>query len=144
MKRKKLAKLMPNVRCTSSRTSPNKASSSSESSSLSLYSGLGDKIGDEILKVDGQPVSRFMSGTDGVKWRIIRSEGATIPFEVRRGNEILTFESGWTKPETSSWRGSVFEGLPERARLDLQFYSPSSPALLIARRENRLPAKIRG
>jgi len=64
----------------------------------------GLRAGDEILKVDGQPVSRFMSGTDGVKWRIIRSEGETIPFEVRRGNEILTFNSGWTKPETSGWR----------------------------------------
>ncbi len=64
----------------------------------------GLRAGDEILKVDGHPVSRFMSGTDGVKWRIIRSEGETIPFEVRRGNEILAFDSGWTKPETSGWR----------------------------------------
>lgn len=64
----------------------------------------GLKPGDEILKVDGQPVTRFMGGTDSVKWRIIRSEGETIPFEVRRGNEILTLHSGWTKPETSGWR----------------------------------------
>lgn len=64
----------------------------------------GLKPGDEILKVDGQPVTRFLSGTDSVKWRIIRSEGETIPFEVRRGNEILTLNSGWTKPETSGWR----------------------------------------
>lgn len=64
----------------------------------------GLKPGDEILKVDGQPVTRFMGGTDSVKWRIIRSEGETIPFEVRRGDEVLTLNSGWTKPETSGWR----------------------------------------
>jgi regulator of sigma E protease len=64
----------------------------------------GLKAGDEILKVDGQPVTRFLSGTDSVKWRIIRSEGETIPFEVRRGDEILTLNSGWKKPETSGWR----------------------------------------
>lgn len=64
----------------------------------------GLKVGDEILEVDGHPVKRFMSGTDGIKWRIIRSEGETIPFVVRRNGEILTLESGWTKPETPGWR----------------------------------------
>jgi regulator of sigma E protease len=64
----------------------------------------GLRVGDEILKVDGHPVHRFLSGTDGVKWRIIRSEGETIPFEVRRNGEVMTFQSGWIKPETSSWR----------------------------------------
>lgn len=64
----------------------------------------GLRKGDEILAVDGHPVRRFLSGTDSVKWRIVRSEGETIPFEIRRNGEIITIQSGWTKPETASWR----------------------------------------
>lgn len=64
----------------------------------------GLQVGDEILEVDGHPVQRFLSGTDSIKWRIIRSEGETIPFVVRRDGEVIRIESGWTKPETSSWR----------------------------------------
>ncbi len=64
----------------------------------------GLKVGDQILKVDGVSVNRFMTGTDSIKWRIIRSEGETIPFEVKRGDEVLTLDSGWKKPETSSWK----------------------------------------
>ena len=64
----------------------------------------GLKVGDEILEVDHKHVTHFLSGTNSVKWAIIRSEGATIPFKVKRGEEVLTVESGWTKPETSGWR----------------------------------------
>jgi len=32
----------------------------------------GLRVGDRILAVDGHPVNRFMGGTDGVKWRVIR------------------------------------------------------------------------
>jgi regulator of sigma E protease len=64
----------------------------------------GLRVGDRILAVDGHPVHRFMGGTDGVKWRVIRSEGATIPFQVDRNGEILTIDSGWAKPVTSGWR----------------------------------------
>jgi regulator of sigma E protease len=64
----------------------------------------GLRVGDRILAVDGQPVHRFMGGTDGVKWRVIRSEGDRIAFRVDRQGEILTINSGWTKPITSSWR----------------------------------------
>ena len=64
----------------------------------------GLRVGDRILAVDGHPVNRFMGGTDGVKWRVIRSEGDTIPFRVERNGESLTINSGWTKPATASWR----------------------------------------
>ncbi len=64
----------------------------------------GLQVGDDILKVDGHPVKHFQSGTDSVKWRIVRSEGETIPFEVKRGDQVLTINSGWTKPDTASWR----------------------------------------
>lgn len=65
----------------------------------------GLKVGDEILSVDGHPVKHFLGGgTDNVKWRIIRSEGETIPFVVLRDGQKLTINSGWVKPKTESWR----------------------------------------
>jgi len=63
----------------------------------------GLRVGDEILAVDGQPVKHF-SGTDGIKWRIIRSEGEKIDFLVRREGQEIPIPCGWTKPATSSWR----------------------------------------
>jgi regulator of sigma E protease len=64
----------------------------------------GLRAGDKILAVDGRPVKHFLSGTDSVKWRIVRSEGETIAFTVLREGQELTIDSHWVKPETSSWR----------------------------------------
>jgi regulator of sigma E protease len=64
----------------------------------------GLRSGDKILSVDGEPVKHFLSGTDSVKWRIVRSEGQTIPIVVDREGQEITLNSGWTKPEISSWR----------------------------------------
>jgi len=64
----------------------------------------GLRPGDQILTVDGKPVKHFLSGTDSVKWRIVRSEGKTIPMTVLREGQEVSIDCGWTKPETSSWR----------------------------------------
>lgn len=64
----------------------------------------GLRPGDQILSVDGQPVKHFLSGTDSVKWRIVRSEGRTIPMTILREGQEVSIDCGWTKPETSSWR----------------------------------------
>ncbi len=64
----------------------------------------GLRPGDKIIAVDGKPVKHFLSGTDSVKWRIVRSEGDTIPFTVLREGQEITVDSKWVKPETSSWR----------------------------------------
>lgn len=64
----------------------------------------GLRVGDRIIAVDGSPVKHFVSGTDSVKWRIVRSEGETIAFTVNREGQEITIQTGWTKPETSSWR----------------------------------------
>jgi regulator of sigma E protease len=64
----------------------------------------GLRPGDQILTVDGKPVKHFLSGTDSVKWRIVRSEGQTIPMTVLREGQEVSIDCGWTKPETSSWR----------------------------------------
>src|SRR4029078_1417660 len=65
------------------------------------------KVGDEILSVDGKPVTHWISGTNSVKWAIIRSEGQTIPLVVKRGGENLTIYSKWVKPEQESLRRPV-------------------------------------
>ena len=62
------------------------------------------RVGDEILAVDGHPVKNFVGGKENVKWRIIRSEGKTIDFTVRREGQEITIACGWTKPDTSNWR----------------------------------------
>jgi regulator of sigma E protease len=64
----------------------------------------GLRPGDEILEVDGHRVTHFLSGTNSVKWAIIRSEGEKIAFKIRRDGAEQTILSGWTKPETSGWR----------------------------------------
>ena len=68
----------------------------------------GLKVGDKVLEIDGKPVTRFIGATNSILWNIIRSEGATIPFKIQRGDEILTIESGWTKEKTDSWRRPGF------------------------------------
>jgi regulator of sigma E protease len=64
----------------------------------------GLRVGDRIVAVDGHPVKNFLSGTDSVKWRIVRSEGEKIAFSVVREGQEIVILSGWTKPETSGWR----------------------------------------
>jgi regulator of sigma E protease len=64
----------------------------------------GLRPGDQILSVDGKPVKHFLSGTDSVKWRIVRSEGEKIPMTILREGQEISIDCGWTKPETSSWR----------------------------------------
>ncbi|MBV8175089.1 MAG: site-2 protease family protein [Verrucomicrobia bacterium] len=59
--------------------------------------------GDVILAVDGHRVSRFAGLVDSITWYVVRSEGEFIPFEVRRGDQVLTLVSGYTRPETRGW-----------------------------------------
>src|SRR5271163_762768 len=59
--------------------------------------------GDVILAVDGHPVSRFAGMVDSVTWYVVRSEGKTISFKIRRGDKILTLKSGFTRADTSGW-----------------------------------------
>ncbi len=62
------------------------------------------KAGDRILEVDGKPVKRFTGPLQSVTWRIVRSEGETIPFKIERDGQILTIESGWDREENPKWK----------------------------------------
>ncbi len=66
----------------------------------------GLRPGDEIAEVDNHPVSRFGGMNGSVVWYVARSEGDTIPFQVMRDGQKLTFlpkplgpdgDSGWRR-----------------------------------------------
>lgn len=68
----------------------------------------GMRPGDVIESIEGRPVSRFFGLTQSVVWAITRSEGATIPIEVKRDDKLLTLNvlpyyearPGWGRKST--------------------------------------------
>jgi regulator of sigma E protease len=62
------------------------------------------QVGDKILAVDGKPVSKFGGMGDSVIWRIVRSEGKTIPIVVQRDKKRLELEAEPVKEKTSRWQ----------------------------------------
>src|SRR5436305_3749784 len=51
----------------------------------------GLKTGDKIISVDGYPVRRFGGmSEDSISWRIVRSEGETVPIMVERNEDGKT------------------------------------------------------
>src|SRR5712672_1096673 len=51
----------------------------------------GLRPGDRILEVDGRPVTKFGGMGNSVTWRIVRSEGETVPIKVERDGQVLRF-----------------------------------------------------
>jgi len=64
----------------------------------------GLRPGDRILEIDGQPVSKWGGMGDSVMWRVIRSEGATVPVKVERDGKTLEFNPAPAKEETKFWQ----------------------------------------
>lgn len=90
----------------------------------------GLKPGDEILSVDGKKVVHFVSGTNSVKWAIIRSEGEKIAFRIKRDGAIQTIESGWLKPKQANWHRPALREVQigPRIKPGVGFVEPKSPA----------------
>lgn len=94
----------------------------------------GMKPGDRVLEVDGQKVTKFSGMGDSVMWRIVRSEGDTIPFKVERTvdghTQILDFNPAPAKDETKFWQRKSLRQvkiLPAQA-LIIREISTNSPA----------------
>jgi regulator of sigma E protease len=86
----------------------------------------GLRVGDRILSVDGHAVRKFEGMGDSVKWRIVRSEGATIPISVARATpdgktNLLTFQVEPHKEETKAW---------ERKSLRMIMIAPAFSAIV--------------
>jgi len=63
----------------------------------------GLQAGDRILEVDNKPVRKFGGMGDSVTWRIVRSEGETVPVKVEREGKVLEFLPKPTKEPTKVW-----------------------------------------
>jgi regulator of sigma E protease len=66
------------------------------------------RAGDKILSVDGAPVTSFSGmGSDTIQWRIVRSEGDSIPVTYQRTvNGVTSVKTAYPKPEiepTKPW-----------------------------------------
>jgi regulator of sigma E protease len=91
--------------------------------------------GDKILSIDGHPITHFMGMGDSVIWRIVTSTAPTIPIEVERGTQTLTFQVAPQKDldHDHTWwqRGSTRKiGVgPAEESLIIKKIVPDSPAL---------------
>jgi regulator of sigma E protease len=63
----------------------------------------GLRPGDEVLAVDGRPVTKFGGMGDSVTWRIVSSQGETVQVRVKRDGKILEFAPRPAKEPTKIW-----------------------------------------
>ncbi len=107
----------------------------------------GLRAGDEILKVDGHDVKRFGGMNGSVVWYVARSEGERIPFEVKRGEQTLTFEpKPLTQGRQSGWgRKALRQVLIEPAYSSIvKGVKPGSPAARAGLQENDIITQADG
>jgi len=94
----------------------------------------GLQAGDKILTVDGEPVTRFGGIGDSVTWRIVRSEGKTLPITVLRDGKEMTFQPEPSREKTEAWE--------RRSLRQIQILPFQTP--IVARVENNGPAALAG
>ena len=63
--------------------------------------------GDRILSIDHHPISRFGGIGDSVMWRVVTSTAPTIPVEVQRGDQTLTFQVSPKLEPHAFWQRST-------------------------------------
>lgn len=105
------------------------------------------KAGDKLLTVDGHPVHKFGGQSeDSVMWRIVRSEGETIPITYQRGDEVKTAN---LKPEipSASWyqrRGLRRIGIGPMSTPMIAAVEPSGAAEKAGLKPNDLIVAVNG
>ncbi len=111
----------------------------------------GLQAGDKILAVDGQPVTRFGGmREDSVTWRIVRSEGASIPVKVERDvngeQKELTLYPKPLIPDTRAWSRKALRQIEiEPAQTPMVAkVEPHSPAAAAGLQRNDLITKVDG
>lgn len=107
----------------------------------------GLEPGDQILEVDGAPVHRFGGmSEDSITWRIVRSEGATIPIKVKRGGRELTLNPVPLQPAGSAWRRKSLRAIqimPAETPM-VAAVEPGSPAAKAGLKPNDLVTEVNG
>jgi len=111
----------------------------------------GLKTGDKIISVDGHSVTRFGGmSEDSISWRIVRSEGETIPITVQRDADgkmrLITVEAKPKIPATRAWMRKglrQIEIFPAETPLVARV-QPGSPAAVAGLRANDLIVGING
>jgi regulator of sigma E protease len=63
----------------------------------------GLRVGDKVLEVDHQPVSKFGGMGDSVTWRIVSSTGEKVQMKVERDGKVLEFAPEPKAEETKGW-----------------------------------------
>ncbi len=94
----------------------------------------GIKVGDKIISVDGHKVTKFGGMGDSVTWRVVRSEGATIPIDVMRDGELKHFDVAPLIEKTGA--------LERKALREIQLYP--AEASIIGRVSSNSPAALAG
>lgn len=109
----------------------------------------GLKAGDRILSVDHHRVSRFGGmSEESIQWRIVRSEGETIPITIERvvsGHpERKTVEARPIIPETKPWMRKGFReiGIVPAETPVIAKIEPGSPAAKAGLRPNDMIVAI--
>ena len=64
----------------------------------------GMQVGDRIISIDGRPVVKWSGMGDSVVWRIVRSEGKSIPIVVERNGERKDLEVTPHRDKTRFWQ----------------------------------------
>ena len=112
--------------------------------------GPADKVGlrpgDHILEVDGRRVTKFGGMGPSVSWRIVRSEGDTVPIKVERDGKMLEFSPAPVKEETKVWqRKSLREIkiLPAQSSL-IHEVTPDGPAAVAGLKSGDEIAEVNG